>query len=635
MRKITKNEWISIAKNSILLIADVVLFNFANLFIYYAVTGGKIASSEYADVALSPLHIAVISFMVIIINYYFKLYKSVWLFAGLEEMLSCFKTSVFNTLFLFIVDKIFFGIIGKKNTLPIYLYILIFILTVFFTWGPRISFRTLRSETKKGVFSDFYGKSKKKQRNLKRVMIVGAGYTGNVIINDIRTNRYKRYTPVVAIDDDPAKKGKRLQGIKIAGNCDDIPKVADDYEVDEIVICMPSATTLRQQEVVKIAVTTGKVVKTTPSLQELLENKNSRRKVRNVDINDLLARDEVKLDIRVCKYLIDKTILVTGGGGSIGSEICRQCAKYQPSRIVIFDIYENCAFETQNELKDLYGDKINIDVRIGSVRDMYRLREVFEEFHPDVVFHAAAHKHVPLMEDSPCEAVKNNVFGTYNVALAADEFKVPKMVILSTDKAVNPTNVMGTTKRITEIIVQYMNQVSKNTRYAAVRFGNVLGSHGSVIPIFKKQIEQGGPVCVTHKDITRYFMTIPEAAQLVCQAGGIATGGEVFVLDMGEPVRIMDLAENIIKLSGFDIDEIGIKITGLRPGEKLYEELSREEELATRERTANKKIFVNHPTEIKKEYFEEMIESLKNVNEDNVREVLMKYVPNYHPAKND
>jgi FlaA1/EpsC-like NDP-sugar epimerase len=378
---------------------------------------------------------------------------------------------------------------------------------------------------------------------------------------------------------------------------------------------------------------TGAKVKISPTVEDMLED-GGKRKVRNVDITDLLSRDEVTLDKKVCRYLIGKTVLVTGGGGSIGSEICRQVARYDPKCIVIFDIYENCAYELQNDLVDKYGDVIDINVRIGSVRDMDRLREVFEEFKPDVVFHAAAHKHVPLMEDSPCEAVKNNVFGTYNVALVADEFKVPKMVILSTDKAVNPTNVMGCTKRITEIIVQYMNDKSENTEYAAVRFGNVLGSHGSVIPIFKKQIEEGGPVKVTHPDITRYFMTIPEAAQLVCQAGGLAKGGEVFVLDMGEPVKIMDLAENLIRLSGFTVDEIGIEITGLRPGEKLYEELAMESEMETREKTANEKIYVTQPMDINDKDFAAMLDSLNDVSDENVREKLMAIVPNYHPANN-
>lgn len=633
--KITKNEWIGIIKKCFLALLDILLFNFLNLFICFIISNGDIDTSPYEQIILSPIHIIVISVFVFIVNYYFKLYKSVWTFAGVQEIISCTQASIVNTLILFAFDKIFFGLIMGRKTMPSYIYLLIFILALFCSSFPRIGYRILRNGINKSRPFTNYVDFKKKKHNLKRVMIVGAGYTGNLIIEDLFSTQNNKYIPVVAVDDNPAKKGKRLHGIKIAGNCDDIPKIADKYGIDEIIICMPSATALRQQEIAKLAVTTGKIVKTTPSIREILENSNNLKKIRNINITDLLSRSEVKLDIRVCKYLIEKTILVTGGGGSIGSEICKQCARYQPSTIVIFDIYENCAFELENELKEKYGDKINIQVRIGSVRDMDRLKEIFEEFHPDVVFHAAAHKHVPLMEDSPCEAVKNNVFGTYNVALAADEFKVPKMVILSTDKAVNPTNVMGTTKRITEIIIQYMNQVSMNTKYAAVRFGNVLGSHGSVIPIFKKQIENGGPVCVTHKDITRYFMTIPEAAQLVCQAGGIAKGGEVFVLDMGEPVKIIDLAENMIKLSGFTVDEIGIKITGLRPGEKLYEELSEEEELKTRKKTANEKIFVNQQNIIDKEQFEDMMDSLSDINEDNVREKLMKYVPNYHPANNN
>ncbi|MDE6470816.1 MAG: polysaccharide biosynthesis protein [Eubacterium sp.] len=542
--------------------------------------------------------------------------------------MNCIQASFFDTLALYLVDRIIFRMILHQSILPAYAYVLEFAIMIVCTCAPRIGYRILRNEIR-GI-SVIYTK----RNHLKRVMIVGAGYTGNVIITDLKTNQNNKYMPVVAVDDNPAKKGKRLQGVKIAGCCDEIPQLVKAYNVDEIIICIPSADKKILNKIYKIAVSTEKVVKTTPSMQEILKDSKKMRSTRNVEINDILSRDEVKLDIRVCRYLIDTTILVTGGGGSIGSEICNQCARYNPRTIVIFDIYENCAFELANNLKDQYGDSINIHVRIGSVRDIKRLEEVFEQFKPDVVFHAAAHKHVPLMEDSPCEAVKNNVIGTYNVALTADKFKVPKMVILSTDKAVNPTNVMGATKRLTEVIVQYMNEVSTGTRYAAVRFGNVLGSHGSVIPIFKKQIEKGGPVCVTHPDITRYFMTIPEAAQLVCQAGGLAKGGEIFVLDMGEPVKIMDLAENLIRLSGFTIDEIGIKITGLRPGEKLYEELALDEELKTRQKTANEKIFVNQPTRIDKEQFTLMLESLHNIDESNVREKLQQFVPNYHPAEN-
>lgn len=605
---------------------DIALFAASNYGICYVVGGGNISQFGYHSTLWNAYHAIGLSIIVVFINYLFKLYKSVWTFAGTKEIMNCIQASFFDTLALYLVDRIIFRMILHQSILPAYAYVLEFAIMIVCTCAPRIGYRILRNE--------FRGNSiiLTKKHQLKRVMIVGAGYTGNVIISDLKTNQNNKYMPVVAVDDNPAKRGKRLQGIKIAGSCDEIPQLVKAYDVDEIIICIPSADKKILNKIYKIAVSTEKVVKTTPSMQEILKDSTKMRHTRNVEINDILARDEVKLDIRVCRYLIDTTILVTGGGGSIGSEICNQCARYNPKTIIIFDIYENCAFELANELKDQYGDSINIQVRIGSVRDIERLEEVFEEFKPDVVFHAAAHKHVPLMEDSPCEAVKNNVIGTYNVALTADKFKVPKMVILSTDKAVNPTNVMGATKRLTEVIVQYMNEASENTRYAAVRFGNVLGSHGSVIPIFKKQIEKGGPVCVTHPDITRYFMTIPEAAQLVCQAGGLAKGGEIFVLDMGEPVRIMDLAENLIRLSGFTVEEIGIKITGLRPGEKLYEELAMDEELKTRQKTANEKIFVNQPARIGKEQFTQMIESLQDIDESNVREKLQQFVPNYHPA---
>ena len=623
-------KFTGLIKKILLALIDISLFAASNIFVFYIINGGDFKAFAYDAVLFNAWHLLGLSAAIVAINYVFKLYKSVWTFAGTKEILNCTYASFFDTAVLFLVDKIIFQHILGHQIMPVYAYVLDFILVTVFTCLPRIGFRIVRNEFV-WIQTD---NLKNKNRNIKNVMIVGAGYMGNSVIDDIKSNQRDKYKVVVAVDDNPQKIGKNLNNVKIAGNCSQIPDIVEKYNVDDIIICIPSATRKRQNEITQIAVSTGKKVKMTPSMQEILQDSSSMNHIRNVEIADLLSRDEVKLDIRVCKYLIDKTILVTGGGGSIGSELCKQCAHYNPKDIIIFDIYENCAFELENELLDLYGDKINIYVRIGSVRDTERLEEIFEEFHPDVVFHAAAHKHVPLMEESPCEAVKNNVMGTYNVALMADKYKVSKMVILSTDKAVNPTNVMGATKRITEIIVQYMNNISQSTQYAAVRFGNVLGSHGSVIPIFKKQIEKGGPVCVTHPDITRYFMTIPEAAQLVCQAGGLAKGGEVFVLDMGEPVRIMDLAENLIKLSGFTVDEIGIKITGLRPGEKLYEELALDSELETRQKTANEKIYVNQPMKIDNAKFKEMIESLNDINEDNVRQKLQKYVPNYHPAKN-
>lgn len=611
-----------------LAIIDIALFAFVNCATCYLTMNGHIMATEYSHIIFNYIHFGLTSIILICINVLFGLYRSVWYFAGSEEMVKSFVAALFQSVTLFLVDRVLFDrIMHSDGWLPYYAYILFFILMFVATMLPRIGYRVVRRYFRSlTVLSEL--------RTRKRIMIVGAGFMGNFIIDDLRNNHFKAGFPVIAVDDNPTKQHKRINSVKIAGSCQEIPELALRYRIDEIIICIPSASIQRQRELINLAMQTTAKVKISPSMTEFLESGGKSKKIRNVEISDLLSRPEVSLDRKTCRYLIGKTVLVTGGGGSIGSEICMQVAHYNPKQIIIFDIYENCAFELYNNLIEKYGDEIDVQVRIGSVRDMDRLHEIFEEFHPDVVFHAAAHKHVPLMEDSPCEAVKNNVFGTYNVAVTAGAFHVPKMVILSTDKAVNPTNVMGATKRVTELIVQYMNKKCQDTEYAAVRFGNVLGSHGSVIPIFRHQIEHGGPVCVTHPDITRYFMTIPEAAQLVCQAGGLASGGEVFVLDMGEPVKIMDLAKNLIRLSGFTEDEIPIKITGLRPGEKLYEELALEEEVKTRQRTANQKIFVTQPIDYDEKKFEKLLLDLLDIDDNNVREKLMRIVPNYHPADN-
>lgn len=614
----------ALLRRAMLGVLDIMLFALANCSICYLTMSGHIMATDYKYMIFNYLHFGLTSVLLVGINSAFGLYRSVWYFAGSDEIVKSFLGALVNAVQLFLCDRFLFAkLLHTKGHLPYYAYILFFVLMFVATLIPRIGYRILRRHVHNLVG---------RRNGQKRIMIVGAGFMGNFIIDELRNDHYREGRPVIALDDNPAKYKKRINGVKIVGICDDLPRLTEKYKIDEIIFCIPSAAPARRRDLVNLAMRTKANVKISPSVQEFWENGNGAQRIRNVEISDLLSRPEVTLDKKICRYLIGKTILVTGGGGSIGSEICMQVARYNPDKIVIFDIYENCAFELFNALNEKYNGEIDVYVRIGSVRDTKRLDEVFAEFHPDVVFHAAAHKHVPLMETSPCEAVKNNVFGTYNVAIAADKFKVPKMVILSTDKAVNPTNVMGATKRLTEIIIQYMNTVSQNTRYAAVRFGNVLGSHGSVIPIFQHQIAQGGPVCVTHKDITRYFMTIPEAAQLVCQAGGLALGGEVFVLDMGEPVKIMDLAKNLIRLSGFTEEEIPIKITGLRPGEKLYEELAMEEEMQNRQRTANKKIFVTQPVEIDKDRFAAMLEDLANITPENVRTVLMRYVPNYHPA---
>lgn len=561
----------------------------------------------------------------------FKVYSSMWEYAGIRE-LSNICASVFigglSSVAIDIAMSSFgFSISEVQNgCFNMYVYVFGTILAIIFIGGMRLVYRFIRRQMRM--------RSMHRQKKIDRVMIVGAGDMGMIIISELGASNYSNGKPVVAVDDNPAKVGKRLRGVPVKGNCNEIPELAERYKIDTIIVCIPSAGTERQTEIVKIAVATGCKIKTAPSILEMAEGV-SKNKIRDVNISDLLARPEVKLDPHVCNYITGQTVLVTGGGGSIGSELCRQIAKYRPEKIVVFDIYENNAYMLKNQLDSYNKGKPEVHIRIGSIRDEVRLREVFEEFKPTVVFHAAAHKHVPLMEDSPKEAVKNNIFGTYNVAKTAVDFNVKRFVSISTDKAVNPANVMGATKRVTEMVIQYFQRkCGGSTLFAAVRFGNVLGSSGSVIPIFTEQIKEGGPVTVTHPDITRYFMTIPEASQLVAQAGGLAHGGEIFVLDMGEPVKILSLAENLIRLSGYKpYSEIAIEFSGLRPGEKLYEELALEEESNERRMTANNKIFVTKPLEMDDELFEKKLDELKVAKEEDIRSLLKEIVPNYVEQK--
>lgn len=439
-------------------------------------------------------------------------------------------------------------------------------------------------------------KNRKENAKKTRVMVVGAGDTGSALIRSMRKDALMY--PVVAIDDDEGKHGMIISEVPIVGGREKIISAAKEYKVQEIIIAIPSAKNKEYSNIMKICRETGLKVSTVPSLFELVSGQASVTQIRKVTPQDLLGRHEEIIDGRdIFGYIEGKTVMVTGGGGSIGSELCRQIAKYNPSRLIIFDIYENNAYELQLELRKKYPE-LKLEVLIGSVRDSVRLDEVFERYKPRVVFHAAAHKHVPLMEDSPNEAIKNNVFGTYNVAAACEKFGAERFVLISTDKAVNPTNIMGASKRIAEMVMQQFalkqGKEGGKTVYAAVRFGNVLGSNGSVIPLFKKQIKEGGPVTVTHPEINRFFMTIPEAAQLVMQAGALAEGGEIFILDMGEPVKIVDLARNLIELSGYipDVD-IKIEFSGLRPGEKMYEELLLDKQRHTA--TKNNKIYIEQP----------------------------------------
>ena len=561
-----------------------------------------------------------------------RFYTTMWQFASLDELIQIFFGVSISSVLIAVMGFTMASPVFHTNRLPIPVYLMGWALMFLFVGGSRFSIRLWHRRKRR--------LSQQDSEEFHRVMVVGAGEMGSMVIKDMKTAPESKGIPVVAIDDDKSKRGTRIHGVKVAGGRESIPRMAGRYNIDQIVLAIASAKKEDRQDILSICAKTGCKLKTVPALYEILEGDMEHPAVRDVDILDLLGRDEVDLNVEeISGYLKNKTVLVTGGGGSIGSELCRQIAHFHPKRLIIFDIYENNAYDLQNELLMKFPN-LNLEVLIGSVRDRARVEHVFEVCRPDVVFHAAAHKHVPLMELSPGEAVKNNVFGTLNVAQACGKYGVKRMVMISTDKAVNPTNIMGATKRICELIIQYCSRHSKNTDYMAVRFGNVLGSNGSVIPLFKRQIAAGGPVTVTHPDIIRYFMTIPEAARLVIQAGGMAHGGEIFILDMGEPVKIVDLARNLIRLSGLEPDvDIKIKYTGLRPGEKLYEELLLDSEGGC-QKTSHQLIYIGKPIPFDEETFLADLESLRKVaGVDNVKmvELVHRLVPTYtgHAERSD
>lgn len=550
-----------------------------------------------------------------------KLYKSVWRYASATELLNI----VFATTCASIAQMILCHILNQK--MPRSYYVLYWFLLFGMTCTIRFSYRILRLINSKRTEL----RTKKEGSN---VMIIGAGAAANAILKEIETSRYLNLNPKCIIDDNPGCRGKFLRGVPIVGDRNKIIDAVGQYNVDDIIFAIPSANTHVKKEILDICKETGCKMRTLPGMYQLINGDVSVAKLKEVEIEDLLGRDPIEINTEeVLNYVKDKVVLVTGGGGSIGSELCRQIAGHQPKQLIIVDIYENNAYEIQQELTQKYSE-LNLVVLVASVRNTTRIEKIFETYSPDIVYHAAAHKHVPLMETSPTEAIKNNVFGTYKTAQAAAKYGVKKFVLISTDKAVNPTNIMGASKRICEMIIQMMNHTT-NTNFVAVRFGNVLGSNGSVIPLFKKQIAVGGPVTVTDPNIVRYFMTIPEAVSLVLQAGAYAKGGEIFVLNMGEPVKILDLATNLIKLSGYKPGEdIEIKFTGLRPGEKMYEELLMNEE-GLRE-TANKMIFIGKPIEFDEIEFRRQLDLLEQeaVNEDgDIRSEVMKIVPTYHPTE--
>ncbi len=570
----------------------IVVTSFGALYIRYEFSFQSIDPvflQSYENIMV-PNVLMTLSFFVI-----WKLYKSVWRYASANELINIIMAAVCASL----AQLIFCTATG--NRMPRSYYVLYCFLLTTATCCIRFGYRILRIINNKRA-------SMVERKQKVSTMIIGAGAACNMILKELESSQYLNLCARCIIDDQPGCHGKLMRGVPIVGGRDCILDAVEQYGIDEIIFAIPSANTQTKKEILDICKESGCKLRTVPGTYQLINGDVSVSALKEVEIEDLLGREPIEINSEeVLGYVRDRVVLVTGGGGSIGGELCRQIAAHSPRQLIILDIYENNAYEIQQELIRRYPE-LNLVVLIGSVRNTNRVNSIFETYRPEIVYHAAAHKHVPLMEDSPNEAIKNNVMGTYKIATAADRYGVDRFVLISTDKAVNPANVMGASKRICEMIVQMMNRKS-GTNFVAVRFGNVLGSNGSVIPLFKQQIAEGGPVTVTDPEIIRYFMTIPEAVSLVLQAGGYARGGEIFVLDMGEPMKILDLAVNLIKLSGYRPGEdIEIRFTGLRPGEKMYEELLIQQE--NLEKTANKMIFIEKPTYFNEEIFERQLEKL-------------------------
>ncbi len=572
------------------------------------------------DEFLVTLPYVIGSFTVITIGcfFYFRIYKRVWRYASVGDLLSIIRSVVFSTTIFFLTHNLivnyFFGVVVPRS-----IYILSPMIIILTVGGSRLLWRMVR---------DNYIKL---QPHHRKGLVVGAGAAGSLVVKELKHSK-SEYYPVAFIDDDPRKKGLEIMGVPVMGDRHALPEIVKKFNIEDIIIAMPSAKKDDIAEVIAIAKTTGAVIKIIPNVGDLINGKVT-VSMRNVSVDDLLGREPVTMDLDEIKgYITNKVVLVTGAGGSIGSELCRQISPFEPSKLLILGHGENSIYEIELELKSKYVEILPI---IADVQDIARIRAIFQKYKPDIVFHAAAHKHVPLMEANPTEAVKNNILGTKNVAICSHEFGVERFVMISTDKAVNPSNVMGATKRAAEMIIQSLDKESK-TKFSAVRFGNVLGSRGSVIPLFKRQIEAGGPVTVTHPDMVRYFMTIPEAVSLVIQTGAIAKGGEVFILDMGKPVRIADLAEDLIRSFGLEPNkDIRIEYTGIRPGEKLFEELFTLEEgtLATK----HNRIYVGKASDVsfhevtqRISIFENMISSKEQPHPDEVKRLLKDIVPNYN-----
>jgi FlaA1/EpsC-like NDP-sugar epimerase len=601
----------NVLKVILLMAVDAVLINVAYILAYNLTYLRFDVGIDYALFKPYLDNIVIITVIKIFIYYLFRLYNTIWKYAGSKELIQIILASIVSNSIILS----YFFIIGQ--VVPRSIFIIVGMIDILFIGGTRYLFKVF--DLRRSLF--------KKETETKRVMIIGAGDAGAAVIRELRTHQDSGSKPVIVIDDDIRKKGQRISGLKVAGSTKDIEKTAAKKRIDEIIIAIPSA---KKKEIKRIVTECNKTkcqLKTLPSLFELIEGEVSINQIREVKIEDLLGREEVNLDLKeISDFIRGRRIMITGAGGSIGSELCRQIASYKPEQIILLDIYENNLYDLQNELRRRFP-QLEMKSIIASIRDRKRIFEIFEKTKPQIVFHAAAHKHVPLMEENPQEAIKNNVFGTLNLIEAADEYEVSRFVQISTDKAVNPTNIMGASKRICEMLIQAYDKKSK-TEYVAVRFGNVLGSNGSVIPLFKKQIANGGPVTLTHEEITRFFMTIPEAVQLVLQSGSMAKGGEIFVLDMGEPVKIIDLAEELIKLSGFEpYEDIDIKIIGLRPGEKLYEELLMDEEGI--QNTKYNKIYIGEPQSFDVGKLKQRLKIFDDMTDENIKEKIKSIVTTY------
>ena len=594
----------------ILMFADIALVSLCYM-LTWAMLVGRISIWEYLPtMVLSWLVFAIVFFVVFLC---FGMYESLWRYAEAYEFFKCcLATLVSLAIFVGLTLLILRPPLVQQHV-PISVYFLSSMLAGMATLYLRMMYRAYRHTQVGGKISS----------GTKKVLIVGAGQTANAVIQDLQRAKDSKYEVVCAVDDDPNKNGRTIQRIKVAGVTRDIPKLVENHGVQVIIFAIPGATNAQKKRIINICAKTKCQLKKVPDLYEFVTDSASiTSQLHDVSVEDLLGRDVIDIRKGSAAYLTGRTVMVTGGGGSIGSELCRQIALQKPKALIIIDIYENNAYAIQQELVMKYGSKLNLHTEIASVRDTHKMELLFERYRPEIVYHAAAHKHVPLMETAPEEAVKNNVYGTWNISRRADKFKVKRFVMISTDKAVNPTNVMGATKRTCEMIIQSMNQISR-TEFVAVRFGNVLGSNGSVIPLFKEQIVAGGPVTVTHPDIIRYFMTIPEAVNLVLKAGEMAGGGEIFVLNMGEPVKILDLAENLIRLSGFEpYKDIDITFSGLRPGEKLFEELLMGEEGLRK--TPNDKIFIAEPIDVNPSYLFDFLTTFKPIAYDNKTELVVE-----------